>query len=258
VIGNIKHIVIIESLVDERLTGTEIYKDCVRRRIDLYDKDMTHRFHGVNSKSSLIEVLKYYEHNVKYFTGEILLHFEMHGDSKLKGLVLSNGELIEWEELIDLFRPINIITCNKLFLTMATCNGRFLYKGIDPYKKSPYSGFISASTEVYPDEIVDKFSSLFEQLINNGNLVNAYLEMEKTGSNFYYKDLEASFEESVEFTINDLNNNQGLKKSICADVIKKAKEVGDPAPNSSDINQVIKKVLTDIYKEQKASFLFTN
>jgi len=186
-IGNIKHIVIIQSLVNEKLTGEELYNDCVRRRIDYQNKPMTHRLQNVHSKEELIELLRYFQYNASLLTGGILIHLEMHGDAALKGLILSNGELIEWKELIELFRPINIITCNKLFISMATCNGRFLYRGVDPYQKSPYSGFISASIIVNTAEILDKFSILFEHLIESGNLVKAYLKMEKTESTFIIK-----------------------------------------------------------------------
>src|ERR1043165_9129703 len=44
----------------------------------------------------------------------------------------------KWENLVEYFRPINVITRNNLFITMATFYGRFLYLGVDPYQKSPY------------------------------------------------------------------------------------------------------------------------
>jgi hypothetical protein len=254
--GDIKHIVIIQSLVDERLTGEEMHNDCIRRRIDYQNKPMTHRLHDAHSKEELIELLKYFQYNASLLTGGILIHLEMHGDADLKGLILSNGELIEWKELVDLFRPINIITSNKLFITMATCNGRFLYKGVDPYQKSPYSGFISASTAVNSTEIVDKFSILFEHLIEGGNLVNAYLEMEKTESNFYYKDSERTFNESYEMTMNEFKNNQDYKDKFLQDAVESAKRMGEPKPDVEMQELIFKKVTEDIYNKQKEAFEF--
>lgn len=255
-IGDIKHIVIIQSLVDERLTGDEIYTDCIRRRIDYQNKPMTHRLLNAHSKKELIELLKYFEYNASLLTGGILIHLEMHGAENLKGLVLSNGELIEWKELVELFRPINIISCNKLFITMATCNGRFLYKGVDPYKKSPYSGFISASTTVYASEIVDKFLILFEHLIENGNLVNAYLEMEKTESNFYYKDSERTFNDSYKMSMDKFKNDKAYKDKFLKDAVETAKKMGDPEPDEEMQELIFKKVTEDIYNKQKEAFEF--
>jgi hypothetical protein len=257
-IGDIKHIIVIQSLLNERLTGEEIYNDCIRRRIDYQNKSMTHCLHNVHSKKELVEILKYFQFNASLLTGGILIHFEMHGDVNLQGLILSNRELIGWKELVELFRPINIITCNKLFITMATCNGRFLYKGVDPYQKSPYSGFISASIEVKIDEIVDKFSILFEHLIENGNLVDAYLEMEKTESNFYYKDSERTFEESYEMTMDELKNNKEYRDNLLKDIVDTARRAGNPEPDKEIQEFILKKVAQDMYIAQKKAFEFND
>lgn len=123
-------------------------------------------------------MMKYYEYNSNYIDGGLLFHFEMYGANDFSGLIFSNGELITWKELVDFIRPINIAICNKLFLTMATCHGRYLYKGVDTLHKSPFSGYISASIAVYPSEIIEKFTILFDRLIDYGNLVDAYLIME--------------------------------------------------------------------------------
>lgn len=257
-VGDVRHIVIIESLVDERLTGHEIYNDCVRRRIELLKKPFTHKYHSVNSKNQLIELLKYYQINASYLNGGLLLHFEMHGAKNLTGLVLSDNSLIEWKELIDLFRPINIVLCDKLFITMATCYGRYLYKGVDPYQKSPYSGYISASKAVYPTEIVDKYSILFEQLIDCGNLVEAFLEMEKTESNFYYKDSKRTFEESYKYSYDSLTQNADYKAKFIEECKKQAEQMGHPVPDEEMSEFIFQKALKDIYIKQKEAFDFKN
>ncbi|WP_299840361.1 hypothetical protein [uncultured Tenacibaculum sp.] len=256
-VGQVKHIIIIESLVNERLTGKEIYDDCVRRRIDLYDKPMTHNYYSVSTKEELIELLKYYQINATYMTGGILIHLEMHGSNKLDGLILSNGTLIEWSELIELFRPINLITCNKLFVTMATCYGRHLYKGVDPTQKSPYSGYISASIAVNPIEIVEKYSFLFEKLIEYGNLVAAYLEMEKTESNFYYKDSEATFKEAYQSFYDNQANNPEFRAKFNLETKKQAEQLGRPF-NEEMADYFFEKSLKEIYAKQKEAFDFSD
>ena len=258
-IGDIKHIVIIESLEDrERLTGLELYNDCVRRKIDYQQKPFTHNYYRIFTKVELAELLKYFQISASYIGGGLLLHFEMHGDNELRGLVLSDNSLITWTELIDLFRPINIVLCNKLFLTMATCYGRYLYKGVDPLKKSPYSGYISANKAIYPSEIVDKYSILLDQLIENGNLVGAYLEMEKTESNFFYKDSERTFKESYQSLYDRLQQNAEYKAKFIEDCKKQTEQAGEPIPDDEMMEFIFQKALKDVYNKQKEAFDFKN
>ncbi len=121
IIGDVKHIVIIESLVNEKLTGKELYNDHIRRQIDLYEKPITHKYHSINSKNNLIVLLKDYQEKANDMNGGVLFHFDMHGHNELEGLILSDDSLVKWKELADLLRHINIVTSNKLFITMGTC-----------------------------------------------------------------------------------------------------------------------------------------
>lgn len=258
-IGKVKHIIVIESLDatdGSHFTGETLYNDTIKRQIDIYDKDFTHQFYKVNTKETFSEIIKYIQYNATYMQEGVVIHLEMHGDSELNGLVFSNGELIKWEEICDLLRPINEATKNKLFLTMGTCNGRYIYKGVDPYKKSPYSGYISASKTVKPEEIYTKFGLLFEHLIDNGNIVNSYFEMEKTESNFYYKDSERVFKEAFAETMENLANNSGLKEEILKDSIEQTKKATGKELTEQESEAIFEKALRDIYNKQLKAFDF--
>ncbi|MDN4166956.1 hypothetical protein QWY31_15705 [Cytophagales bacterium LB-30] len=258
-IGKIKHIIVLESLDATdggRFTGETLYNDFIKMRIDSYQKNFTHKFYKVNSKETFSEIIKYIQHNADYMQEGIVIHLEMHGDSKLNGLVFSNGVLIKWDEICDLLRPINVATKNKLFLTMGTCNGRYIYKGVDPYKKSPYSGYISASKTVKPEEIYTKFGLLFEHLIENGNIVNSYLEMEKTESNFYYKDSKRVFKEAFSETMENLTNNLDLKEEILKVSIEQTKKATGKELTEQESEAILKKALRDIYDKQLKAFDF--
>jgi len=260
-IGDIKHIIVFESLTEEdghTFTGEALYNDTIKRRIDLLEKDFTHNFHKVGTKNDFIEFVKFYQVNSPYMNGGIVFHFEMHGDEALNGLVLSNGELITWKEIVDLLRPINITTSNKLFITMGTCNGRYLYKGVDPYKKSPYSGYISASSTVKADEIYEKFGNLFEELIDNGNIVTAYLEMKKTGSSFYYKDSEGTFKDAFSTTLKDLKENPDFKAEILKGAREETKKATGGDITEKEAELILEIALNDIYSEQKKAFDFSD
>lgn len=255
-IGDIKNIIIIESLQGERKTGEELYEDCIRRRIIYQEKDFTHAYHSVNTKKDFLEILEFYIHNCPYMNEGVLIHLEMHGDENKKGLVLSDGSLINWQELNNKFREINIITKDNLFITMATCYGRYLYLGTDPYKKSPFSGYISASDAIYPEEIIDKFFILFEGLIEKGNLVDAYLEMEKTSSNFYYKDRKRTFDEAFSSTMEKLYGDMNLKKQILENAEKQMlKETGVKLTDKEN-DAIFEKAISDIYQRSYNAFKF--
>ena len=131
-----------------------------------------------------------------------------------------------------------------------------LFRSVDPYKKSPYSGYISASKTVKPEEIYTKFGLLFEHLIDNGNIVNSYFEMEKTESNFYYKDSERVFKEAFAETMENLANNSGLKEEILKDSIEQTKKATGKELTEQESEAIFEKALRDIYNKQLKAFDF--
>ena len=255
-IGDINHIVVIESLIKERETGTELYNDIISRHIDFRKSQMTHNLHKVHSKEEFKKLLSEYHANSAHMSGGILLHLEMHGNDQLTGLILSDGTLLTWEELVVLFRPININSCNNLYITLATCNGRFLYKGVHPHDKSPYSCYISASETVSNTEIIEQFSILFERLIANGNLVNAYLEMEEHGTKFYYKDSKETFEEAFQVTAKHFMTDPDIKKEILEETKKQVEKQGLQMPPEHAYELIARIALRKTYERHKKTFEF--
>lgn len=260
VVRKINHIVIIQSLpAGDIMTGKQLYDDVVERHIDLLQDSsikMTHQFFDVKDRDRFISSIKYIEANAPYIPGGILIHFEIHGNKDEGGLVLADHSLIPWKELVELLRPINIATCNKLFITMATCYGRFLYLGVDPNLKSPYQAYISASQEVKTEEIIDKFSFLFESLIECGDLISAYLKLENTVSNFFYHDSETTFEETIKGTYSRLKSDPEYRKEALGPYINEKLENGELPKDIHDA--MIERAFREIYVKQKAAFNFSD
>lgn len=257
-VGDIHNIIVFESLSNERMTGTELYNDCIKRNIEFRNSKITHRIYNVNSKELILDIFKYYEINAHLIDGGLLIHLEMHGDVNLNGLVLSNNSLLSWKELAEALRPINIKTSNSLYLSMATCNGRFLYKGVDVYLKSPYSCYISASTEVSPENIIDEFTILFENLIDQGNLIRAYLNMEEKGTKFFYKDSKEVSIEAFKITLAKFKNDPSIKEGIIKETEEECRKLGIPAPEISSYDIIMQKAFNDSYEKLKSSFKFKN
>jgi hypothetical protein len=255
-VGDIRNIIVIQSLFDnETKTGADLYNDTIRRKIDYLQPDvikMTHKFFDVASKDEFVAILKDFQASAEFFEGGVLFHFEMHGLNDISGLIFSDRSSINWFELADLLREINIIINNNLFITMATCFGRYLYKGAVYNKKAPYSGYISASKVVTVDEIMDNFTVLFDVLILSGNLVYAYLTLDEKGSNFFYKDLEATNEENLK----QIKNDPDIKQGILDIATKSINYDGDEAPNQELIDLIYESAANKAYEEWTKNFLF--
>lgn len=255
-VGDIKSIVVIQSLPkDDKKTGKELFDDTIKMHIDYKQPTrikMTYQFHDVEGKISFVEMLRFYGINSQYIIGGIVIYLEMHGASDKRGLILRDGSFISWEEIVDLLRVININTKNNLYITMATCYGRYLFEGAHSHKKSPYSGYISASKEVMAKEIIDDFTIIFETLIASGNLVYSYLELEKNGSNFYYMDSKRTFEVNFEA----FKNNPNFKKQVLDSATNTVMERGGEIADEEMSNFIYDAALSQAYQEQIKKFEF--
>ena len=262
-IRKINHIFILQSLPKGDIrTGEILYEEVIRREIDLLEAaahGMTHTFFPISTKDEFTNAISYIQVSAKYFSGGVMIHFETHGSKDKDGLILSNGSLIRWKELVNLLRPINISTCNKLFVSLATCHGRELWTGIDPftYEKSPYQAYISASREVYPDETAECYQSLFKMLINGGDLIEAYLEHEKNNSPFIYKDSAKSFEDTIKMYREGLDTDSEYRKSILDHPV--LQEFLKSEQQSEQImNEIIKKAFNEVVKRKVEAFNFAD
>ncbi len=260
-IGDIRHIIVIESLkATEKQTGKELYNDIIKMQIDYVQPveiKMSHKFFDTQTKNEFIEILKYLVYNSKYMQGGVLIHLEMHGSSGLDGLVFADNSFIDWVELVDLFREININLCDKLFITMATCYGRYLYKGGNARLKSPFSGYISASKEVTVSEIMDDFTIVFDDLIKYGNIIESYLKLDALGTtNFFYKDSKGVFEDSFNSILEKIRNDSTIKADILKKAIKESQLAGEPIAGKEMEDFIFNKALKDLYILHKSAYEF--
>ena len=257
-VGEINNIIVIESLGAERKTGNELYNDCIRRQIEYRQSKISHNFYDVQNRDNFIELIKYYQANSPYIQGGILLHLEMHGDKDAGGLRFADNSLILWSELVNLLRPINVNTCNNLYVSLATCDGRFMYLGVDPNLKSPYSCYISASETVKPSEIIDQYLPLFEELIRHGNLVKAYLDSENKDSKFYYKDSETIFEEAYQVTAARWKTENSIKEEVMKEAEEEIKRQRLKMPNDAEFDFIMNLALKHTYERYKKALDFSD
>lgn len=126
-----------------------------------------------------------------------LLHFEAHGNRT--GLEVGKGSsqvIVKWQEIADELRKINVLTRNNLMLSIASCYGSYIFKGVDPGERAPFFGFIAPLAEVLPDEIAEGYYQFYDRIIKTKEFDQAVLAL-RGGANgapikFTYQHCEAA------------------------------------------------------------------
>lgn len=95
------------------------------------------------------------------------IHIESHGTALGDGIVLSNDEFIGWDDLKPILTDINLATKCNLMLVMSACNGAFLGEILQPTDRAPCWGIIGPTKEVYPDDLMAIFRSLYTELLSS-------------------------------------------------------------------------------------------
>ncbi len=268
--ATINTIYVIESLGDgDTQTGKELYDDTISRYAQLYQGDtpLVHHFFQVNGKTEFLGILEHIKNFASFNSSGVLIHIEAHGSKA--GIHLADQSMIDWECLQDFLIEINISLNNQLFITMATCLGRYLHETIDISKRSPFCAFISASRVVFPDEITKYFTPFFDELIRTRDLIEAYKVLEPHDSLFYYKDVQVVFDElwfAWRFKMkNDPTFKEAFKKQVEKDFRDPNFAVpGTPKPDNLqninredlDFEEVYRWVEEDFEKQYRKNFLF--
>jgi len=257
--ADIQHIVVIESLAPgEARTGTELYTDTIERYQALHVARSAIRsidFYEVATRQELLSVLDDLLGRAGQLQQGLVIHLEMHGSKALDGLVTAKNELVTWHELIEKFRLLNIAIANELYITMATCFGRYLFEAVQPELKSPYRGYISASQSVSVEEVMDGFTDVYERLITDGNLIRSYLASDAERSRFFYKDSEETFRQLMDLTFDRMMNDPTYKNEILDhSMLRQAYDSGF-LPDEV-LNAMMHDAFINIYDRHKQAFEF--
>lgn len=260
-IGDIGTIYIIESLSKGELkAGTEIHNDTLDKHYKYYTDEedkFTYQLFTPSNRKEFFETLEFINVNCEYARLGLLLHFEMHGNSA--GIQLSNKEIIQWEEFADIFVSINLKTCNKLYICMASCFGRSIYNSVDISKTSPYCGYISASKAISAQECLSDYTIIYEALLESKNIIMAYEKLESTNkkSNFYYKDTDAVFQEVMQFTFDKIKSDSTYRQDIISKIETDMAAAGIDT-NGFEINAILEIVQQDYKKYHYPKFVLKN
>lgn len=203
-------VLVIESLPsNERQTGTELYADVIARYAEYHANgdSIYHRFFNASTKKEFQDAIEYIVQNSGYFRKGVIFHIECHGLSDKSGLCLADGSSVLWDELKLPLIKVNVALENELYVTMASCYGRYLHETIDISMQAPFSGFLSASEIIWDRETLEDYSTFFEELVKTRDVFIAQELLSRRGSKFYYKDVETMFNELIVTTIKSIKED---------------------------------------------------
>lgn len=162
---NFNKIYVIESLKGEWLTGEELYNDIIKRR---HNNSTLLQVHSRDEWECAIATIM----NEVSAMGIIpILHLELHGSSK--GLSLSSGELIAWDDFVNRMREINVSTENNLFITMGICFGANILLHTQFDKPAPFFCFIGSFHEMYEEDIRIRYSEFYNEFLQSHNITQS-------------------------------------------------------------------------------------
>jgi hypothetical protein len=253
-------IIVIESLVpNERNTGKELYDDVVVRYKEMFQsvtsQPLMTQYFSVAGKSEMMKILKIINHQVPNYPVGILIHIETHGSDDKNGLILNNDDFISWNEMQDALIEINVQTENQFYLSMATCFGRYIHEIMIHNLKSPFCAFISATEEIFPDEIVDNFESFFRELIKTRDAITAYNSSENESSKFYYKDTEEIYRQ-VLAGIKEQYDNPQFKVKFMHEVNEDLQKIHGDAISQQQFDTIFKAAFNHQVAKVRNNFLF--
>lgn len=172
---------VIESLVNERRTGLELYDDIIKIRGNCNDIDT--EFVSVQSLQEWKNTIEQIKERVEKNNIIPILHLELHGSNLHDGLVLSNNEIIYWYCFVEDMRCINIKTKNNLFITMGVCFGMDILKHTSYLKPTPFFGIIGSLYTLYNDDIYIRYSDFYNEFLQSRDLSKSLVALFKANPN---------------------------------------------------------------------------
>lgn len=130
-----------------------------------------------------------------------ILHVSAHGFSE--GIQLSSNQIISWQELAELLRPINAALSNSLILCLSCCEG---YQGIrmamtTEDQQNPYYAIIANAEKPLWSDTAIAYST-FYHLIAKGHFVTEAvqaMQIASGNSTFWFQTAEGAKQSYIEY-----------------------------------------------------------
>jgi len=131
----------------------------------------------------------------KYNNITPIIHISAHGNKR--GIQLSNGDIVSWQELRNILKPINKVLKGNLLLCMSTCEGLSactMAMGDDDF---PFLRIISNTSKPTWSETNIAFSTFYHLYSRGEKLRNAVYAMRKASGNRYFRQVGAEIARKI-------------------------------------------------------------
>jgi len=168
-------LIIIESLREnDKKTGSILQSELLKLK-KFQNPDLKTTLFSINSKIELISLLESII-SIQEKTGFIPhLHFEIHGFEN--GLELSNGDHINWSELMEYFSQINFLAKNYLAIYLSVCFGLSILRCINPFNRSPFKALIAPGDKIYERQFSPGFTAFYDEYFTSFDLKESVKRM---------------------------------------------------------------------------------
>ena len=173
-------IYVIESLQpNDKLTGTDLHKDLLRYQ-SIVHSDFESILKNPVDKKDWNQLFKEIEKDCRLNGNSPIIHLEVHGEKLKRGLVLTSGELVTWEELYQNLVDINIAIKNELFITMAVCFGNFWLSSAFLNQPAAFRGIVGSFDELKVSDLVIRYNAFYQELFNSFDFNRAYTALKNS------------------------------------------------------------------------------
>lgn len=158
---------------NDKLTGTDLHKDLLRYQ-SIVHSDFESILRNPVDKKDWNQLFKEIEEDCRLNGNSPIIHLEVHGEKLKRGLVLTSGELVTWEELYQNLVDINIAIKNELFITMAVCFGNFWLSSAFLNRPAAFRGIVGSFYELMESDLVIRYEAFYQELFNSFDFNRAY------------------------------------------------------------------------------------
>jgi hypothetical protein len=250
-------IVIIESLSSSDLhTGVKIREDIEVCNM-FYNRGLGVEFHNIEKKTDFISRLKELVVETRKMGNNPLIHVEAHGSNDSKGLVLSSGEFLSWEELKRPLIDLNIATKNNLVIVLSTCYGAYLTTIVLPTDRAPCFGLVGPTKVLAAEHLLRSFSRFYRELLASGSASEAVRQLNlgagESGLNYSLTDAEHFFAMTNEkYFEKHCTNSQYEKRA--GKIIEELRKRGTPPPTKGWLKKFYKGTERAYFEKFKTRF----
>lgn len=243
-------IVIVQSLKEDDLKTGKLLYDNLSSSLPIKYPDTFVKFYDVKNKKEFAAIFHKIYNEIE--EGEIItLQIEAHGCEE--GVGLASDELVTWEQLFGIIRPINVKMLNLLMVCMSMCYGGALISHLEPEKRAPYRAFIGTGSKIKAEVLLDGFTAFYEKYHHLLDTFAAYEAMKNatidtaTGiSLFWLMTSEEVFQKTL-----DPDRDPDNFKHIVNDQFVKQKIKGrnvTPEQVASEIREMLKETKKRCYE----------